>query len=284
MTKYLKALSRKILPNIVFDFLKRIQRIIVFNGPGPYSLDEHVSLRYVNKSLDAEEFFVDIGAQDGVLGSQTLFLAKRNWSGIAIEADKKMFVELNYFYKNFKNVSLLNKFVNPENICELLSINKTPINFGFLNLDIDSFDFYILDALLEKYTPKIICVEINELIPPPIRFTIIENDWEGVGDNFQGFSIEMISDICRKHGYKILELHFNNIFLSKDSEFEYQESSISDIYKTGYLNQPLRRKYFEWNNKYEHIYSLSEKEQLSFFQDLFKERDGKYLLEVQKEP
>jgi len=281
MIKFKKKIIRKILPIKFFNILKRLQRILVFKGNGPYSLDEHVSLKFINQSSNINKFFVDIGAQDGVLGSQTLSLAKRSWAGLSIEADQEMFEELSYFYKDFNSVALAMEFITPESICEILKKNNTPENFGFLNLDIDSFDFFILDALLEKYEPKIICIEINELIPPPIRFSIIENDWEGVGDNFQGFSIQMISDICDKYGYKIIELHFNNLFLSKDADFNALNATISEIYEQGYLDQPLRKKYFEWNNKYDHIYALSEKEQLSFFQDLFKNKKGKHLLEIQ---
>ena len=114
-------------------------------------------------------YYVDIGASDGWTSSSTFpFARSNNFSGLSVELDDKKFKKMQYIYKNFQNAHLSKTKVTPLNILDLLNEFDVPQNFDILNLDIDSYDLFVIKKLLESYRPKIISMEINEKIPPPI--------------------------------------------------------------------------------------------------------------------
>ena len=118
-------------------------------------------------------YYVDIGASDGWSSSSTYPFAKsKRFSGLSVELDDKKFKKMKFIYKKFNNTHLSNSKVTPENVVNLLKEFKVPQNFDVLNLDIDSYDLFVVKKLLNSYQPKIISMEINEKIPPPIYFTV----------------------------------------------------------------------------------------------------------------
>ena len=133
----------------------------------------------INKYLQTisleNRYCVDIAASDGITMSNTLFLYKENWGGIAVEYNSGKFAKLSNSYKRFENVNLIKTKITPDNVVYVLKSCLAPKNFTFLNLDIDGYDYYVLDKLLSKYRPMLICAEINEKIPPPIKFTVKYN-------------------------------------------------------------------------------------------------------------
>ena len=53
---------------------------------------------------------------------------------------------------------------------------------------------------LSDYRPRLICSEINEKIPPPIKFTVKYSPnhyWQG--DHFYGQSISQLYKLCKKY-------------------------------------------------------------------------------------
>ena len=62
--------------------------------------------------------------------------------------------------------------VTPGNVAALPGGYGLPNGFDFLNLDIDGYDMFVLDALLTEYRPRVMCAEVNEKIPPPVRLTV----------------------------------------------------------------------------------------------------------------
>jgi len=64
---------------------------------------------------------VDIAAQDGISGSQTVYLFKHGWEGMAVECDPKMFSALSDLYRKIDKISLFRTTVNPHNILALLA-------------------------------------------------------------------------------------------------------------------------------------------------------------------
>ena len=83
-----------------------------------------------------------------------------------------------------------------------------------LCLDIDGNDYWILDAILSDFRPALIVTEINEKIPPPIRFAVKYDPDFSLRHHFYGYSIATLSDLCARHGYGILQLEYNNAFIA----------------------------------------------------------------------
>ena len=227
-------------------------------------------------------YYVDIGASDGWSSSSTYPFAKsKRFSGLSVELDDKKFKKMKFIYKKFNNTHLSNSKVTPENVVNLLKEFKVPQNFDVLNLDIDSYDLFVIKKLLNSYQPKIVSMEINEKIPPPIYFTVTYDEnhfWKA--DHFFGCSIQAAYDELRKFDYKLYTLVYNNaIFIRNDSTVNIPNLSVSEIYKEGYVEKTDRKEKFSYNNDVDVLLDMNQEEALDFLNDLFKNYKGKYKLE-----
>ena len=228
-------------------------------------------------------YYVDIGASDGWTSSATFPFAKsNNFSGLSIEPDDLKFKKMKFIYKNFNNTHLSNSKVTPENIKSLLKEFDVPKNFDLLNLDIDSYDLFVVKRLLDSFQPKIISMEINEKIPPPIYFTVTYDEKHFYeGDDFYGCSLQAAYDELYKFDYKLHTLLYNNaIFISSEIISNQPELSVSEIYKNGYVDKPDRTQKFSYNKDKDVLLSMDKNSALDYINDLYKNYAGKYVIEI----
>jgi len=209
-------------------------------------------------------FFVDIGASCHSDYSESEVLLSHNFSGIMFECDTSKFQNQVDKVGNYPVIVLPNK-VTPDNILDLLQNNNVKDGF-YLSIDIDGYDFFVLDTILSKYKPNFIVSEINEKIPPGIKFTVnYDSEYFWDESHYYGYSISMLEELLLKYEYKIKMLDYNNVVLVPGK----QEESIIDVYNNGYYNKPDRQSKFYYNDNLNHIYSLSKEEQILFFNNLF---------------
>jgi glycosyltransferase involved in cell wall biosynthesis len=243
--------------------------------------EEEVIEKYLSRMPVRYKYCVDIAASDGITMSNTLFLFKGGWRGLAVECDSENFAKLSFLYKDFENVDLIKTKVTPQNAVSLLKSASCPTNFAFLNFDIDSYDFFILEKILENFRPLLICAEINESIPPPIKFTVkYDPDHSWNTDHFFGQSISKCSELCDKYKYDIVELHYNNIFLIPRESSVFESLSPERAYNEGYRNKKDRKEKFPWNEPMEGLLTMAKEEGVEFIKRKFDERyKGKYILQ-----
>ena len=227
-------------------------------------------------------YYVDIGASDGWTSSSTFPFAKSNkFSGLSIEFDDKKFKKMQYIYKNFQNAYLSKTKVTPSNILDLLNEFGVPQNFDILNLDIDSYDLFVISNLLQSFRPKIVSMEINEKIPPPIYFTVNYDEnhyWKG--DHFFGCSLQAAHEELSKFDYKLYTVIYNNaIFISNDLNIKFPDLTLTEFYEIGYVNKSDRKEKFSYNNDVDVLLEMNTLEVLNFLNNIFKEYQGKYQLE-----
>ena len=183
-------------------------------------------------------------------------------------------------YRTFADVSLVRTKVVPDNVVSILEAARCPREFAFLSLDIDSYDHYLLDRILQGFRPRLICVEINENVPPPLKFTVtFREDQYWTGDHFQGQSISKCHELCVKHRYDIVELHYNNLFLVPTELNAWAALAPHDAYDAGYRLKPDRKERFPWNADMEAVLSMPPREALEFLERTFAPYKGRYLLE-----
>src|SRR5688572_14380322 len=135
------------------------------------NFDEEKLIAKFDASIPSQkktEYIVDIAASDGVGMSNTYARFRHGMPGLAVEYDEQLFAKLSKTYRRLTNVRLLRQMITPENVVETLARLGVPKNCSLLNLDIDGYDHFVLDALLGAYRPTLICAEINEKIPPPL--------------------------------------------------------------------------------------------------------------------
>lgn len=188
-----------------------------FRRSGFSNFDEEQMLARFIKELLPDDFSrtaVDIGAGDGLRGSNTYALFLGGWSGLGVEGNAKRARRLARAYKNLEGVAAINAFVTPLNAVALLESHNVPREFGVLSLDIDSYDYWVLDALLGSFRPRLVVTEINEKIPPPVKFVVGYDPDFRLQHHFFGYSIASLEDLCEQHDYALIALEYNNAFLA----------------------------------------------------------------------
>jgi hypothetical protein len=224
-------------------------------------------------------YIVDVAASDGVSQSSTLPLFAKGWAGLAVEMDPWKFAALAFIYSDFKNARLARARVTPINIASLLNGNEVPTDFDLLNLDIDSYDFFVIKAMLESnFRPKVISMEINEKIPVPVYFTVKYDEahyWQG--DHFFGCSLTAAGKLLREHGYILVSVEYNNaMFVRLDCAGSIVDVDDETAWRSGYADRKDRLSLFPWNAEVEGLMSMTPNQALAEVDRMFSKYRGKY--------
>ena len=186
-------------------------------------------------------FFVDIGASDGITDSNSYKYANsENWSGISIEFIQDKYHRL-IANQPSPRVKKINAKVTPDNIVDILRENNCPRIIDLMSLDIDGYDYYVLESLLSNYDCRVAILEINEKIPVPIKFSVsydLDYFWDGT--HFYGMSLSKLNDLAEMFNYTIVDYLFNNVVMVKNDYLspEHKKQSIEELYNSGYRKNP----------------------------------------------
>ena len=232
------------------------------------------------KIRESSQTVVDIGAGDGIRSSNTYHLFSSGWTGVGIEVDKAKFERLNRTYRPFRGVSACNSMISPENVSEILRSYSIEPDFGLLSIDIDGNDYWVLDAILSKYRPRLLVAEYNEKIPPPVKFKVKFDPAFELRHHFFGYSISKLDDLLQRYDYALLEIEYNNAFLAPKETPGVDAKAIIDAYDKGYRNRPDRRTKFPMNENMEILQTLSPKDCVVFLDNFYFEHSGKYTIDV----
>jgi hypothetical protein len=279
LSNKLRSQMNKVLPKKAYGFLKRIDRLLSANRKSNGFSEDEAVIHRVLKNIEPtfNSFFVDLAAQDGVAGSQTLALLKSGWEGLCIEGDGRDFATMALAYQDVAHVKLFRGWITPANATDVLRAAGCPTHFGFLSLDIDGYDHFILEAILDKYTPTVMCIEINEVIPPPIRFAVrYSESFKWGGDHFQGQSLMACYDLVKRFGYHIEELHYNNLILVHSSHASNTLIDPEQAYASGYRDKKDRMQKFPQNLDFEAVLLMGPDQARKFIEEQFLVYAGKY--------
>ncbi|ELS05589.1 hypothetical protein Xen7305DRAFT_00053360 [Xenococcus sp. PCC 7305] len=167
---------------------------------------------------------VEFGACDGKKLSNTYnLIVHKGWSGVLIEANERMFNQLNINFGNYKNVFCFNSYIGFNENDSLESIlAKTPIpkNLGLMSIDIDGCDYHIWDSLA-RYRPTVVVIEYNSTISNDILF--IQDKDMSIN---QGASLLALIELGKRKGYELVAVTASNgIFVVAE---EYSKFNIPD--------------------------------------------------------
>ncbi len=166
----------------------------------------------------------NLGANDGVSGDPTFQLFESGWSGLAVEPSKEVqngFVERPLWERLWENlpwdrVVKDDTPVTPNNVIAIFERARLPHDLDVLKIDLDSYDIFVVERLLRHspFRPKIIVMEINEKIPPPIMFAPnFRREYKWAGDHFMASSASMVVRTLQPLGYRSVVIDWNNIVL-----------------------------------------------------------------------
>ena len=111
---------------------------------------------------------------------------------------------------------ILENKVTPNNVSKLLNGFEVDKNFGFLNLDIDSYDFEVIKSILEDgFSPYVISGDKRKNTPP-IRFYVKYSDDFELSESISRLLFLLAFDLLNDHNFLLQHLNKNNaLFLNK---------------------------------------------------------------------
>jgi hypothetical protein len=159
-----------------------------------------------------DRWCVEFGAWDGkYLSNVRRLIEQADYSAVMIEADKSKFRELVTNYSDNKKVKPLNAYVgfSGENRLDaLLEPIGVPKDFDVLSIDIDGNDYHVWQAL-QRYRPKLVCIEFNPTIPTEVAFVQPADACVN-----QGCSVLSLFQLAKEKGYELIAvLPLNAIFV-----------------------------------------------------------------------
>lgn len=242
--------------------------------------EQNIIDKYVDRLDITNRTVVDIGAGDGIRSSNTYHLFASGWRGVGLEVDEAKIRRLTKTYRPFPDVAASGTKISLDNATEVLSSFSIEPEFGVLSLDIDGNDYWVLDAILSKFRPRLVVSEYNEKIPPPLRFVVKYDPEFQLRHHFFGYSIAKLKDLLDKYSYVLLEVEYNNVFIAPEEIAGGYSQDIVEAYRSGYADRPDRKDKFPGNANMEPLQTLDPAEAVKFLENFYDGLEGKYQLEL----
>lgn len=239
--------------------------------------EQNIILELLDLIQPETHYLIDIGAADGVDGSNSYALySEFGWRGLSIEPRTDRASEMLKHYSQLpQRIDVLCSWVNPLNFEPVVEALQVPRSPGFISIDIDSFDYELTASVLKVLQPELLCIEINERIPPPVSYALLFEPGRAYGDMtlVGGCSLQLMHDLLHENGYATVEFEYNNLFatplanLPKIADAGYADLSALELYERGFLNKPDKYSVYPHNKRYEHLFTLQPDDFIREFQD-----------------
>lgn len=176
--------------------------------------------------------FVEIGS--GKSGGNSAGLAHEcGWSGLLVELSERSVELARAKFAGQRGVTAVAARVMPGNVNELLAHHGYATDVDVLSIDIDSYDYWILDAL--TVTPRILVLEYNALFGPQRRVTIPPDQaLEGTPKGYNGASLAALTALAARKGYRLVTCEnagVNAFYLRHDVAPEVPEVTPAEAFK-----------------------------------------------------
>ena len=229
LTKKFENLKIQIAKNFFFNLelnLENIKDIDQTNYKVFSQNGEDGIIQYLIKILKLNHIkFVEIGTEDYSESNTRYIFQTMRCDGLIIDPLKNLetIVRKNIpeFWKN--KLTILNKFVTPENINSLLDNNNFQNNIDLFSLDIDGIDYWIIKKL-KKNISKIFVAEYNPYFGPDLEITVPNiNNFNRTSYHHSnlcwGVSLKSLIKIMIEKNYTFVgsnDLRNNAFFVSND--------------------------------------------------------------------
>ena len=176
--------------------------------------------------------FVEIGS--GKSGGNSAGLAHEcGWSGLLVELSERSVDLARAKFAGQRGVTAVAARVTPANVNELLAQHGYGTDVDVLSIDIDSYDYWILEAL--AVTPRILVMEYNALFGPERRVTIPpDQSLELTPKGYNGASLAALTALAARKGYRLVTCEnagVNAFYLRHDVAPEVPEVTPAEAFK-----------------------------------------------------
>jgi hypothetical protein len=161
----------------------------------------------------ANKWCCEFGAWDGKTISNTYdLIMNQGWSAVLIEAEAERFKQLQNNFREINRAVLMQEFVRPSNIEEILNKTPLPKDLDLLSIDVDNDD-YLIWQTLENYRPRVVVIEVNTSYGPEMRK--IPELGKPAGRDAAASFASMV-DLAKLKGYELACHIGNTIFVLKE--------------------------------------------------------------------
>jgi hypothetical protein len=147
-------------------------------------------------------FFVEIGASPNE--ANAVFLADVfGWTGCFLDASSAESSALHAKYAKSDRVKVVQAFVTPDNISDLLASADSPEDLDLLSIDVDGNDYWLWEALT-PFRPRLVVIEYNSAYgtSDSIISDYREQSWDGSSDF--GSSMKGMVALASRLGYRLV--------------------------------------------------------------------------------
>jgi hypothetical protein len=147
--------------------------------------------------------FVEIGS--GRSGGNAAFLAfECGWSGLMIDIVPEAIERLRERFRHNPGVVGVAAAVSPGNVNHLLGDHGFTGELDLLSIDIDSYDYWVLEALTAA-SPRVLVCEYNAGLGAERAVTIAKDAvLDEVPKQYRGASLAAIEKLARRKGYRLV--------------------------------------------------------------------------------
>ena len=175
------------------------------------------------------KFYVEFGAGEWPKLSNTSYLYREcGWSGLLLEG------EPSYLTEEAALANMHIERITKDNICDLFARYDVPESPDFVCVDLDGMDYWIIDALLDEYSPRVMMIEANIRFPSTDSFAIkYDEDWIWDGQKWYGASPYAYKKMLNNHGYIPVHMLLDDMFVIRQDVLEESgniEPNWSDVY------------------------------------------------------
>jgi hypothetical protein len=196
-----------------------------------YSINEEI----INKILDTinikKGFFLEFGAWDGIVLSNTRHLFDLGWKGMYIEGDKEKYKQLENNYKD-TNIILENIYLNntDKNIEKILDKHNIK-HIDYCSIDVDGIDLNLFETF-KNVLPTVICIEGGQvLFPLDKNYVSIDIQKDNVTQSLYNYNKVFVDK-----GYILLCAYQDIFFVKKEFSYLFNPYNINDNLIEHYFN------------------------------------------------
>jgi hypothetical protein len=177
--------------------------------------------------------FVEIGS--GSSGGNAAVLAHEcGWSGLMVDLVAANIADARKRFAGNRQLAFLAAEVTPDNINDLLAHHGYAGEVDLLSIDIDSYDYWVLDALTVT-SPRVLVLEYNALFGPERRVTIpLGQPLDATPKGYNGASLAALTALAGRKGYRLVACEnagVNAFYLRADVATEIPGVTLGEAFK-----------------------------------------------------
>jgi hypothetical protein len=171
--------------------------------------EDGIIARIFRRIGTTNKVFVEFGAETGS-ENNTRLLLEIGWTGLWIEGNPDYALSINYTFRNeltTGELMFINRYVDRDNINDLIGTAGIPKEIDFLSIDIDGNDYHVFEAI-NVIQPRVLCLEHNHFYPPPLEWVTPYDPnyrWDPKsGRADYGASLAAMARLARRKGYELV--------------------------------------------------------------------------------